>query len=95
VHSDIQGRAFDVAALSYQVNLVLGIFNLIPIPPLDGSRIVGAFMSDATYERWSALDPYGMFVLFGVIIIFQDEFFTLIESAYDESTRFLVQLVGG
>jgi Zn-dependent protease len=95
VHSDIEGRAFDVAALSYQVNLVLGIFNLIPIPPLDGSRIVGAFMSDDVYARWSALDPYGMFVLFGVIILFQSEFFTLFESAYDESTRLLVQLVGG
>jgi Zn-dependent protease len=95
VHTEIEGRAFEVAALSYQVNLVLGIFNLIPLPPLDGSRIVGAFMSDATYERWSALDPYGMFVLFGVIVIFQNEFFALVDGAYNESTRFLVQLVGG
>jgi Zn-dependent protease len=95
VHTDIEGRAFDVAALSYQVNLVLGIFNLIPIPPLDGSRIVGAFMSDDVYARWSALDPYGMFLLFGIIVLFQNEFFTLFESAYDESTRVLIQLVGG
>ena len=32
-----------VIADAYQVNVVLGIFNLLPIPPLDGSRIVAAF----------------------------------------------------
>ena len=35
---------------AYIVNVVLGIFNLMPVPPLDGSRIVGALMDDATYS---------------------------------------------
>ncbi len=80
---------------AYQVNLVLGIFNLIPIPPLDGSRIVGAVMSDATYERWSALDVYGMFVIFGVIVFFREEFSQLFVSAYNNSTDVIRVLVGG
>lgn len=97
VHGDLDpaGRAFKVVALSYQLNLVLGIFNLIPIPPLDGSRIVGAAMSDEVYARWSAADQYGMLVLFGVIIFFQQEFGTLFDSAFDQSTRVMVSLVGG
>ena len=41
------------SSYAYRVNVVLGIFNLIPIPPLDGSRIVGAVMTDATYARWA------------------------------------------
>jgi Zn-dependent protease len=86
---------FSVLALTYEVNVVLGIFNLIPIPPLDGSRIVGAFMNRATYERWSALDAYGMFVIFGVIVFFNDAFSELFVSALDRTTAIVEVLVGG
>jgi Zn-dependent protease len=89
---------FDVVRVldaTYQVNLALGLFNLLPVPPLDGSRIVGAFMSDATYERWSALDQYGMLILFGVIVFFREEFAELFSGAYDESTDVIRTLVGG
>ena len=95
VHGDLGGDAFDVAVLAYQVNLVLGIFNLIPIPPLDGSRVVGAFMRDATYARWSGLDQYGMLAIFGLIVVFRDEFDQVMGSAFDHSTRIMVELVGG
>jgi len=85
---------FRVLALTYQVNVVLGIFNLIPVPPLDGSRIVGAFMNRATYARWSALDAYGMFVIFGLIVIFNSEFSQLFVSALDGTTSVIQVLVG-
>ena len=86
---------FRVLALTYEVNVVLGIFNLIPIPPLDGSRIVGAFMNRATYARWSALDQYGMFVIFGVIVFFNRAFSELFVSALDRTTAIVEVLVGG
>ena len=95
VHATLGPRTFDVLFQAMQINIVLGIFNLLPIPPLDGSRIVGAFMGDATYERWSALDQYGMFALFGIIIFFREEFSTLLGSALDESVRLMAALVGG
>lgn len=95
VHGGLEGRAFDVAEQAFIVNIVLGIFNLIPIPPLDGSRIVGAALSDTAYARWSALDQYGMFALFGLIVLFQNEFFTLMQSAYGHTARAMVRIVGG
>ena len=95
VHMQFGEQTTTVLVRSYEVNLVLGLFNLLPLPPLDGSRIVGAFMNDATYERWTALDQFGMVALFGLIFIFREEFFTLFESAFDESTRVMVALVGG
>ncbi len=95
VHLEFGERTETVIIRSYQVNLVLGIFNLLPLPPLDGSRLVGAFMSDATYERWAALDQYGMLVIFAVIIFFRQEFNELMAGAFDESTRVMVELVGG
>jgi Zn-dependent protease len=52
-----------------QVNVVLGVFNLIPIPPLDGSRILGGFLPRNAYERWVAVDRYGMFIIIIVLVV--------------------------
>ncbi|HEY7196607.1 MAG TPA: site-2 protease family protein [Gaiellaceae bacterium] len=96
VHVELSARAFDVLEQAFFVNVVLGIFNLIPIPPLDGSRIVGAALrSDAAYMRWASFDQYGMFVLFGLIILFQQEFSTLMNSVYGHTARAMVRIVGG
>ncbi len=88
------GETARVLALGYQVNVVLALFNLVPIPPLDGSRIVAAFMNEATYSRWSQLDAYGMVAIFGVIIIFRDEWNELFGSAIDRTTDVIATLVG-
>jgi Zn-dependent protease len=95
VHGNLDGRALDVVGDAFIVNIVLGIFNLIPIPPLDGSRIVGAALSDAAYARWAALDQYGMFALFGLILVFQSEFGTLMDSALGHTARAMARIVGG
>jgi Zn-dependent protease len=65
---DPQGVAFEILFVGFQVNMVLGIFNLIPVPPLDGSRVVGAFLPRNAYERWAALDQYGMFLAIIVLV---------------------------
>ncbi len=92
-HAGLDGRAFNVVALAYLVNVILGLFNLIPIPPLDGSRIVGVLMDNATYARWIALDAVGMLIVFGVFFLFQDEFTLALESALDQVTRVMDVLV--
>lgn len=71
---DPTGRAFEVLEKAWIVNVVLGLFNLIPVPPLDGSRIVGALMDNATYARWIQLDQIGMVAVFGAFFLFQDAF---------------------
>ncbi|HSJ94261.1 MAG TPA: site-2 protease family protein [Gaiellaceae bacterium] len=95
VHVELSSGAFEVLALLYQVNVILGVFNLLPVPPLDGSRIVAVAMSDATYERWRALDQYGMLAIFALIFLFRRPFFELIETAYTEITEVMVRVVGG
>lgn len=49
------------------VNLTLGIFNLLPIPPLDGSAIFERVMPDSWRPRWYQVRQYGMLVLFALI----------------------------
>lgn len=46
------------------VNLVLAIFNLIPIPPLDGSRVVIGLLPSAAARRYGKIEPYGFLILF-------------------------------
>jgi Zn-dependent protease len=46
------------------VNLVLAVFNLIPIPPLDGSHVVGALLPPRLHWQWVQLESYGFLLLF-------------------------------
>ena len=48
---------------SAQVNLCFFVFNLIPIPPLDGSRILGMFLRDKTYYKMMQYERYSMFLI--------------------------------
>lgn len=49
------------------VNLSLGVFNLLPIPPLDGSAIFERVMPDSWRPRWYQFRQYGMLVLFALV----------------------------
>ena len=49
------------------VNLFLGIFNLLPIPPLDGSSLIERVLPESWLPGWYRFRPYGFFVLFALV----------------------------
>lgn len=49
------------------INIVLCVFNLIPIPPLDGSHVVGALLPPAWHWRWVQLERYGFLLIFALL----------------------------
>ncbi len=51
-----------------QMNLVLGVFNLLPIHPLDGFKIVGGILSKEKAHEWYSLQKYGWIFLLLLII---------------------------
>lgn len=62
------------------LNLLLGIFNLVPIPPLDGSKLLFAFIPDSFWQFKVFLEQYGplillFFIFFGLRLIFPLIFF--------------------
>jgi len=92
-HVELSGQWAEVLEKAYIVNLVLGIFNLVPVPPLDGSRILGVVMDDATYVRWIRLDQYGMLVVFGAFFLFQEQFTRVLTDLIIHVTRVMDVLV--
>ena len=80
--------------LGFQVNVVLGIFNLVPIPPLDGSRVIAGFMSPSTYARWAGLDRYGMLFILLIFFVLQRPFFSLLGGGFNLVSRLLLPAYG-
>lgn len=57
-----------MARISISLNYALGIFNLIPLPPLDGSKVVEAFLPYDLARKYEALSQYSFFILMGLLL---------------------------
>ena len=90
IKMDATGQTYEVFRAAFIVNVVLGVFNMLPIPPLDGSRVIGVLMTPGTYARWMSLDQYGFIVLFGLIFIFRDQF----QEVFDRTLRLVSGIMG-
>lgn len=51
------------------ISLVLGVFNLMPIPPLDGGGIVSAILPEKAARRFNQLERYGFIILIGLLYL--------------------------
>ncbi|NQV04254.1 MAG: site-2 protease family protein [Candidatus Omnitrophica bacterium] len=51
------------------INLVLAIFNMLPIPPLDGSRVIMGILPVDLARRYAKLEPYGFIIIFGLLYL--------------------------
>ena len=50
------------------INVILGVLNLLPIPPLDGGRIINGLLSPQISEKYSKIEPYGFFIIIALML---------------------------
>jgi len=66
----LAGELFGEFAISFILfNLLLGLFNLLPIPPLDGGRIVVGLLPYRLAVMWAGLERFGILVVLGLLVL--------------------------
>jgi len=58
----------NIIVFAVQINVVLAIFNLIPVPPLDGSKILAGLLPRELASQFERLEPYGFMIL--ILLLF-------------------------
>lgn len=76
------------------LNLGFMIFNLIPIPPLDGSRVLYAISPDFFREILRKMEVYGIFIVYALILVFGQFFSSLMVDGMTGIIQFFYLLVG-
>lgn len=75
----------DILRYAAFINLLLGTFNLFPIPPLDGSKVLMSILPYNLAKEYQKLERYGFILLIFLIFIFPTPFFLIL--------RFLVNIL--
>jgi Zn-dependent protease len=64
-----QGMAGRILMAFIQLNLLLAVFNMIPVPPLDGGNVLAGLVSGPMAEALDRVRPYGIFILYGLMFL--------------------------
>ena len=95
----IYGAGGELAFFTFRelifINLGFMIFNLIPIPPLDGSRVLYAIAPDGFRPVLASIERYGIIIVYVLILIFGQLFSSLMINGMQGILNFFYLIVGG
>lgn len=76
------------------VNLGFFVFNMLPLPPLDGSRVLYAFAPDWARRGMEWIEQYGILVVFAIVLVFSSAIGTFMGAAIDAILRLFEFIFG-
>lgn len=65
----VKGEWLKVLWLTYSYNIVFAVFNLLPLPPLDGSKVVASLLPGRQAYAYERLEPYGPWILLALVYL--------------------------
>ena len=68
LHLATNAAVFNFLDIFAILNVALFVFNILPIPPLDGSRVLYAFAPEPLQDFMRQIEPYGLFIIFGLVL---------------------------
>ncbi len=68
-HSGVVIGFTNMAVAGIVINLILMVLNLLPMPPLDGGRVLTGLVPEAVARKLDRIEPYGFFILLGLLAI--------------------------
>ncbi|MBK5093025.1 MAG: site-2 protease family protein [Actinobacteria bacterium] len=74
---------FDFLYAAAQINVILGFFNLIPVPPLDGSHVLEYFLPPNAQRAYEAIAPYGFIIIIGFLLLLGNYFFSWMNPVFN------------
>ena len=83
---------YQMALAGIMINLVLGIVNLIPVPPLDGSRVLASLLPNHLAYQYNRIEPFGFIIL--VVLIATGALSHILWPAYQAMLQQLLQVTG-
>ncbi len=86
---------FTMMVLSLQINLALAVFNLLPVPPLDGSKIMYGLLPPQYDHLAYNLERYGPMVLFGLVMMGMLTGYSILWAFIGPFVRFFAFLFAG
>ena len=67
VSPDGEGMAMTFLASMIQTNVVLAVFNMVPVPPLDGGNVLAGVLRGSVADLFERIRPYGFLILYGLM----------------------------
>lgn len=71
VDAGAEGVAFSVSSALHTavvVNVLLALFNMVPVPPLDGGNVLSGLLTGSMADTFDRLRPYGFLILYGLML---------------------------
>jgi Zn-dependent protease len=95
IGSQIGDVILQMLFMAVWINLILTIFNLLPIPPLDGFHILEGLVSDDTYIKLQSFARYGPMILLGIILLASTGYFNVFAVVFGPFVKFFGSLFTG